>query len=211
MCVSSLSYALAPAPVVRAAAAAPSGPATSPWAFKRLSLALCMPALFFAVTCGPEPLALLPQPCTVPQHFLPPPFPSASPRTSHNHPLMFPPTLCHLAQSQPRTGFPSVGKSSLLPTLCHLAQSQPRTGFPSVGKSSLLTLLTGTESEAAAYEFTTLTCIPGVIHYNDSKIQLLDLPGIIEGASQGKGRGRQVSNSCKCCCQGRQVLKQEQG
>jgi small GTP-binding protein len=65
-------------------------------------------------------------------------------------------------------------------------------GFPSVGKSSLLTILTGTESEAAAYEFTTLTCIPGVIHYNDAKIQLLDLPGIIEGAAQGKGRGRQV-------------------
>eukprot|EP00983_Pelagomonas_calceolata_P032435 1017590-Pelagomonas_calceolata.AAC.1 len=35
-------------------------------------------------------------------------------------------------------------------------------------------------------------CIPGVIHYNDSKIQLLDLPGIIEGASEGKGRGRQA-------------------
>ncbi|EFJ50345.1 hypothetical protein VOLCADRAFT_80241 [Volvox carteri f. nagariensis] len=70
-------------------------------------------------------------------------------------------------------------------------------GFPSVGKSSLLTLLTGTESEAAAYEFTTLTCIPGVIHYNDSKIQLLDLPGIIEGAAEGKGRGRQVIAVCK--------------
>lgn len=70
-------------------------------------------------------------------------------------------------------------------------------GFPSVGKSSLLTELTGTDSEAAAYEFTTLTCIPGVIHYNDSKIQLLDLPGIIEGASQGKGRGRQVIAVCK--------------
>ena len=65
-------------------------------------------------------------------------------------------------------------------------------GFPSVGKSTLLTQLTGTDSEAAAYEFTTLTCIPGVIHYNDAKIQLLDLPGIIEGASEGKGRGRQV-------------------
>merc|ERR1719454_33815 len=65
-------------------------------------------------------------------------------------------------------------------------------GFPSVGKSSLLTALTGVESEAAAYEFTTLTCIPGVIHYNDAKIQLLDLPGIIMGAAQGKGQGRQV-------------------
>mmetsp|Transcript_8943 Transcript_8943/g.25744 ORF Transcript_8943/g.25744 Transcript_8943/m.25744 type:complete len:400 (-) Transcript_8943:115-1314(-) len=65
-------------------------------------------------------------------------------------------------------------------------------GFPSVGKSTLLTQLTGTNSEAAAYEFTTLTCIPGIIHYNDAKVQLLDLPGIIEGAAQGKGRGRQV-------------------
>lgn len=58
-----------------------------------------------------------------------------------------------------------------------------------MGKSTLLTHLTGTQSEAAAYEFTTLTCIPGVIHYNDAKIQLLDLPGIIEGAAEGKGRG----------------------
>ncbi|KAI3866648.1 hypothetical protein MKW98_006098 [Papaver atlanticum] len=65
-------------------------------------------------------------------------------------------------------------------------------GFPSVGKSTLLTMLTGTKSEAASYEFTTLTCIPGIIHYNGTKIQLLDLPGIIEGASEGKGRGRQV-------------------
>jgi hypothetical protein len=72
----------------------------------------------------------------------------------------------------------------------------PLAGFPSVGKSSLLNELTGTESEAAAYEFTTLTCIPGVIHYNDAKIQLLDLPGIIEGAAQGKGRGRQVRHVC---------------
>ncbi|KRX07410.1 TGS-like protein [Pseudocohnilembus persalinus] len=65
-------------------------------------------------------------------------------------------------------------------------------GFPSVGKSTLLSTLTDTKSLAAGYEFTTLTCIPGNLYYNNAKIQLLDLPGIIEGAADGRGRGRQV-------------------
>jgi len=65
-------------------------------------------------------------------------------------------------------------------------------GFPSVGKSTFLSSVTKTESCVASYEFTTLTCIPGVIEHEGANIQLLDLPGIIEGASQGKGRGRQV-------------------
>jgi small GTP-binding protein len=72
-------------------------------------------------------------------------------------------------------------------------------GFPSVGKSTLLTRLTGTFSEAAAYEFTTLTCIPGTLTYKGARIQLLDLPGIIEGAKDGKGRGRQVIGTARTC------------
>ncbi|XP_075913868.1 LOW QUALITY PROTEIN: developmentally-regulated GTP-binding protein 1 [Petromyzon marinus] len=72
-------------------------------------------------------------------------------------------------------------------------------GFPSVGKSTLLSNLAGVYSEVAAYEFTTLTTVPGVIKYKGAKIQLLDLPGIIEGAKDGKGRGRQVIAVARTC------------
>lgn len=72
-------------------------------------------------------------------------------------------------------------------------------GFPSVGKSTLLTKLTGTFSLAAGYEFTTLTAIPGTMHFRGAKIQVLDLPGIIEGAKDGKGRGRQVLSASLTC------------
>ncbi|CAK0842372.1 unnamed protein product [Prorocentrum cordatum] len=65
-------------------------------------------------------------------------------------------------------------------------------GFPSVGKSTLLNKMTGQESEVASYEFTTLTCVPGIFYHKGAKVQLLDLPGIIEGAKDGKGRGKQV-------------------
>ena len=72
-------------------------------------------------------------------------------------------------------------------------------GFPSVGKSTLLTKLTDTFSAIDEREFTTLTCIPGVIQYRGSKLQLLDLPGIIEGAKDGKGKGRQVIGVARTC------------
>ena len=65
-------------------------------------------------------------------------------------------------------------------------------GYPSTGKSTLLNRLTAANSEAAAYDFTTVSIIPGMLRWGGASIQILDMPGLIPGASKGRGRGREV-------------------
>lgn len=70
-------------------------------------------------------------------------------------------------------------------------------GFPSVGKSTLLTKITSTFSKQAEHEFTTLDCVSGKLEYNGAAIQVLDLPGVIDGASSNRGRGKQIISVAK--------------
>lgn len=62
-------------------------------------------------------------------------------------------------------------------------------GFPNAGKSSLLNLLTNARSKVAGYPFTTKIPQLGAMRYDNQDIILADIPGIIEGASQGAGMG----------------------
>jgi small GTP-binding protein len=65
-------------------------------------------------------------------------------------------------------------------------------GPPNAGKSSLLKALTGRQVAVGDYPFTTLRPVAGMVSVGGAVVQLVDLPGLIDGAVDGKGGGRQL-------------------
>ena len=76
-------------------------------------------------------------------------------------------------------------------------------GFPNAGKSSLINLFTNARSKVAGYPFTTKIPVLGVLRDGDQDVIIADIPGIIEGASEGAGMGykflRHISRTKGLC------------
>jgi Obg family GTPase CgtA len=85
---------------------------------------------------------------------------------------------------------PEAGESAFLELELKLIADVGLVGFPNAGKSSLLTAMSRATPHVAPYPFTTLSPLVGYIEYKDGfRVCAADIPGLIAGASEGRGRG----------------------
>jgi len=72
-------------------------------------------------------------------------------------------------------------------------------GLPNAGKSTLISAITSSRPKIANYEFTTLNPVLGVCEYKNTKMIIADIPGLISGASEGKGLGHEFLKHIERC------------
>lgn len=95
-----------------------------------------------------------------------------------------------LAANAAKKSVPGIGENTYLELELKLIADVGLVGFPNAGKSSLLSAMSRARPKIASYPFTTLHPLVGSILYRDGyKVVMADVPGLIDGAAEGRGRG----------------------